>query len=230
MRPSPQRHPLAVLRTLLGISQKELATLLGCSTPTIQAIELCKLSLSEKLAKRIAWETGVSLGWLLGGDPTAPITTQSGRPYIQKVFEIRRAEMSRPKTEISDSLHAYFILHNSVIKLTGLLLHSYRTGEFNLCAYKISTALDALVKQFGAPLDWGNWPAIQHVLASKYITQEIDEQMGIENKPLQSPNLLALLKETQALLDAFHRDFLAAFEAKRAKLPPRQKKTALRKR
>ena len=59
MRPSPQRHTLAVLRTLIGLTQKEMAQLLDCSTPTIQAIELGKLKLSLDLAQRVQFQTGV---------------------------------------------------------------------------------------------------------------------------------------------------------------------------
>ena len=50
MRLSPQRHTLAVLRTVIGITQKEMAEILECSTATVQAIELGKLKMSMKLA------------------------------------------------------------------------------------------------------------------------------------------------------------------------------------
>ena len=63
MRPSPQRHPLAVLRTLIGFTQKELAQILECSTPTVQAVELGKLKLSLDLAQRVYFQTGVSTEW-----------------------------------------------------------------------------------------------------------------------------------------------------------------------
>ena len=41
--------------------------MLGRSTRTIQAVELCQLPLSEELAMRIGHETGVEVGWLLSG-------------------------------------------------------------------------------------------------------------------------------------------------------------------
>jgi len=50
---------------LLGLGQKEMASLLNCSRPTIQAIELGKLKMSERLAQEAAQATGVSLMWLL---------------------------------------------------------------------------------------------------------------------------------------------------------------------
>ena len=98
MMPSPLRHPLAVLRQILGMSQAQLGALCGNSGRTIQAVELGKLSLSDGLAHRIAEATGVSLEWLLNGDPTAPPEADcpSGvrspeQVYTREVYEAHRA-------------------------------------------------------------------------------------------------------------------------------------------
>lgn len=98
MMPSPMRHPLAVLRQILGMNQAQLGQLCGHSGRTIQAVELGKLALSEKLAYRIAEATGVSVGWLLNGDPTAPAKAEcpSGvrspnQAYTRDVYEAHRA-------------------------------------------------------------------------------------------------------------------------------------------
>lgn len=99
MRPSPFRHPLAVLRSIAGITQKELATISGCSTPTIQAVELGKLKLSESLALKIAHATGVDVAWLLDGDPAveprmgvvAPWQEKDGSEYDRGHYEYYRS-------------------------------------------------------------------------------------------------------------------------------------------
>ena len=98
MRMSPLKHPVAVLRQIVGLSQQELAALCGCSRPTIQAVELGKLKLSENLAMRITEATGVAVGWLLSGDPKAPPKTYTPTilhgapsPYSKEVFEAHRA-------------------------------------------------------------------------------------------------------------------------------------------
>src|SRR5258707_614179 len=102
MRRSPQCHPLAVLRLKLCLGQKEMATLLKCSRPTIQAVELCKLKLSERLAHEIAIQTGVSLEWLLSGDPTVPPQNQWGGEYIVEEFERVQSDLVQPRTHYMD--------------------------------------------------------------------------------------------------------------------------------
>jgi transcriptional regulator with XRE-family HTH domain len=100
MRPSPFRHPVAVLRNILEMSQTEFGALSDCSSRTIQAVELGKLPLSESLALRIAHSTGISIEWLLKGDPAAPpkadcpsgISSPDGG-FAYEVYEAHRAAL-----------------------------------------------------------------------------------------------------------------------------------------
>ena len=89
MRPSPNRHPLAVLRNSLDIGQKEMADLVGRSRRTIQGIELKTMPLSEGLAERIAHETWVSAQWLMDGDPQAEpwLRNHKDIPYRKEHYE-----------------------------------------------------------------------------------------------------------------------------------------------
>jgi transcriptional regulator with XRE-family HTH domain len=104
MRPSPLKHTVAILRTMIGLTQKELAVLVGRSTRTIQAIELEQLPLSEELALRMAEETGVDEGWLLKNDLNEKpgrrmelISLRNERgPYTKEDFEWARAYRESP--------------------------------------------------------------------------------------------------------------------------------------
>jgi transcriptional regulator with XRE-family HTH domain len=114
MRPSPLKHPLAILRTTIGLTQKEMADLVGRAARTIQAIELSHLPLSEDLALRIAKETGVDESWLLAGDTSVP--PQRGkallafnyeqRPYERKDYEWQRAFNESPVAAESELVEA----------------------------------------------------------------------------------------------------------------------------
>ncbi len=104
MRRSPLLHPVAVLRTTIGLTQKELGALVNRAARTIQSIELGKLALSEELAQRLAEATGIEAGWLLEGNPDTPprkgLTADnlgaSSGPYTRSDFEFHRAFMESP--------------------------------------------------------------------------------------------------------------------------------------
>ena len=127
MRRSLLRHPLAVLRQIIDVNSAKLAQLCGCSMSTIQSVEMGRMPLSEKLAARIAGETGVSVEWLLDGNPEVPPKTMifeelspqsfwKNDEYSKKSFEWYRAllatagcetlanESSRPRECLSDGL------------------------------------------------------------------------------------------------------------------------------
>jgi len=86
MRRSPLEHPLAVLRTQLGLGQTEFGQKVGRHWRTIQSVELGKLPLSAKLAERIADETGISFRWLMAGKPKAPMVDERGLPWKREHF------------------------------------------------------------------------------------------------------------------------------------------------
>ena len=104
MRRSPLSHPLAVLRTTIGLTQKELGGLVNRAARTIQSIELCKLPLTEELALRIAEATGADEGWLFEGNPDTPprkglTLLQAGRGpgvYTKDDYEYHRAYLELP--------------------------------------------------------------------------------------------------------------------------------------
>jgi transcriptional regulator with XRE-family HTH domain len=104
MRPSPFRVPLAVLRTELGLGQKEFGELVGRERPTIQAIELGKLRLTEDLAAKISAQTGISARWLLEGTPDTPMVTPEGKPYTKEIFEALQARPRARELTLTDEV------------------------------------------------------------------------------------------------------------------------------
>lgn len=72
MRVSPLLHPLAVLRTTIGLTQKQMGDFVNRAARTIQSIELRKMPLTDELALRIAEVTGVDEAWLAEGNPNIP--------------------------------------------------------------------------------------------------------------------------------------------------------------
>jgi DNA-binding XRE family transcriptional regulator len=148
MRVSPQSHTLAVLRILVGLTQKEMAAVLHCSTPTIQAIELGRLKLSEKLAGLASLKTGINLAWLLENDVIKPPIDTKGRPYTKATFEEFQAIADIKKDPQMENEIALFCRDQIVGRLHALLLRAYLNNDTDLCAYKLSKAFEELEKQF----------------------------------------------------------------------------------
>ena len=143
MKVSPQRHNLAKLRLVLGKTQKEMAEIAGCSWPTIQAIELGKLKLSDQLGTRIAFKTGVVASWLLENDLNKEPTTLDGRPYTVSEFEAVLAQ-----TEAFQLDDVWQIFGTNVRLLAFLISGALREQTFILWGYKSSHAIRDLIKAF----------------------------------------------------------------------------------
>jgi hypothetical protein len=75
---------------MLKLGQKELANMVGCSTRTIQSVELRTLALSESLARKISSETAVAVEWLLENDLRAPLIGDDYKPFTVEHYNERR--------------------------------------------------------------------------------------------------------------------------------------------
>jgi DNA-binding XRE family transcriptional regulator len=158
MRPSPQRHTLAVLRTLTGLTQKELAQILDCSTPTVQAIELGKLKLSMDLAMRVHFQTGASTEWLLADDISQPPVSTAGTPYNKTLFEQRQAALLSPKESGTGALWDHWrdreMFMKNVKLLAILYTEAYKRGKVPIVFYKATIATKEIFeKEIGEHAD-----------------------------------------------------------------------------
>lgn len=96
MQISPQRHNLARLRLFLGLTQRKMAEVAGCSVPTVRAVELGKLKLSPGLAQKISIATGISASWLLDNDLDAPLVNREGTPFLIEQYAVARIKEAGP--------------------------------------------------------------------------------------------------------------------------------------
>ncbi len=152
MRRSPLRHTLAVLRGIIGYRQKEFAELVGKSTPAIQAIELGKLPLSDKLAERISYETGIFLGWLLDDDVTRSPISRHGEPYTREFFQSYRSVLAAnggyDEPEEAD-IRIRFLLACEIGEIMATAISAKKSGQMALFSYMTSRALRQLATEFG---------------------------------------------------------------------------------
>jgi transcriptional regulator with XRE-family HTH domain len=149
MRVSPRSHTLAVLRILVGLTQKEMAEALECSAPTIQAIELGKLKMSDRLAEVCSLKTGISLDWLLKNDVTQPPVDVMGNAYTKSTFEAYQAHAGFQQDQFGGALSTVFCRSTNISRLEALILRAYTDDKMPLCAYKIAQAFTNLEQEFG---------------------------------------------------------------------------------
>jgi transcriptional regulator with XRE-family HTH domain len=67
------KHVVAWVREQLDLTQSQLATLIGSSQHTIQAIESGRLPLSERFAYALSEKTGIRAKWLLANKLSKPL-------------------------------------------------------------------------------------------------------------------------------------------------------------
>jgi DNA-binding XRE family transcriptional regulator len=84
-RPPKFIHPLRRLRSVIGLSQKAFAQLIGVPSPTIEATENGRLPMSKRLARRVYWATGIQSSELLKG-VNAKLLNKSGNKYSLRDF------------------------------------------------------------------------------------------------------------------------------------------------
>jgi transcriptional regulator with XRE-family HTH domain len=159
MPASSRKSCLAVLRHIAQLTQKELAQLVDCAPVTVQSVELGKLRLSERLAQRIALQTGVSVEWLLADDYIVPPSCprEPEKVYTKRHYDMTRAEIADPRTDPVDLAMAEGVLINACHKLAGGLLRAYQKGQITFYNYKLKEFLEDFGAEFAPPKDLV-WP------------------------------------------------------------------------
>ena len=156
MKRSPLRHPVAVLRQIIGLGQKELAELVGRSRRTIQAIELGSLKLSVELADKLVRETSVAFHWLMNGDAEAPPISTAGTPYVREDFELTQGEkiagLPKPGSEEDPCGLVYQAFCTLMPLIMPMIASDDRVAQV-LMIYRLNDLLKDLVGIVGWPSD-----------------------------------------------------------------------------
>jgi transcriptional regulator with XRE-family HTH domain len=154
MQQSPRKHPLAVLRLFLGLSQEKMGKLIGVSKPTVQAIELLQLKLSEPVAERIVKQTNINFDWLLGGDKEARMLNAEGLPYSRRDYENAQGKAGwdqDPKWE--EELRDFVVIFSNYYqgRLDKILRVALKKGRHQWVWWKVDRVLSELEEEFGLP-------------------------------------------------------------------------------
>ena len=156
MAASNFKHNLARLRKQFGLSQVDVANLVGCSKTTIQSVELCRLELSNNLAMKFQAALGVPADWFLANNLKSPI------PESRRVLQ--NGQLPRLiKFGLTEQLANAFELMNKVSDEQGLAILQHTTGEY----------INALKIRFGR-----NYPDLIGFPAIECVARVCEELMG----------------------------------------------------
>ena len=147
MRTSLKRTPAAVLRAIIGITDYAMADLLKCSIHSVHSLESGRLKMSEDMAVRMTYETGVSSSWLLDGDPKAPPRTFYGDPYTKAFYE--RTQANKADDDRPDRGNVMFEALDLCARLVAILLSAKTGGQWRMARYRARTAILEMAKNFG---------------------------------------------------------------------------------
>lgn len=206
MRPPLLKTTLAILRTTIGLGQRDMAKLLGCSMATVQSIEMSRLALSKKLAHQTSLQTGVDPDWLLRNEYKEPPVSNHlpPRQYTKEVFEERQADLAGPRYHPGEMDLMRKVLTLGFLRLSTTLLQAYRTDNITRFFYKFRIILQELEHEFGKSGDLENAlkPNRQEALFSPepklgIVIQELNTLLEQARLSKQTPEALSNLPQTR---------------------------------
>jgi DNA-binding XRE family transcriptional regulator len=133
-----RENAVRIVRRICGVSQKELARIVGCARLTIIELEAATLQLSPRMAEKFALLVGISKTWLLQGNPRVrPVCERdSERPFTREVFEMTRAEVLDPRTDPGDVFAIYSAVESFCAQLRAIACVAYKDKQIIYFYYK----------------------------------------------------------------------------------------------
>ena len=132
---------LSILRSLIGSgsrNEKHFAEKLGRSASWVKKASCGQIPLTKDAAVRIAYETGVSVRWLMSGDTSAPALDMDGKPYTESFYaeyRVRRRDgfdaedSSISKVEMVGLIHSLIVSYEGARQSNKGGLFTFQLGE-----------------------------------------------------------------------------------------------------
>lgn len=146
---SKTRNPhlrLKKLRKIIRMTQQKLAEKCGISYPYLLSVETGQRVMSEKLAKRISFATGVSKSWLLYEPGTGDRPFDAYGTYDEKSWARHcQFDASRyPGLDFGDVGDEMLISSDAIWELGVALRAAWRVGKFNVAALMVREFVNSM--------------------------------------------------------------------------------------
>jgi hypothetical protein len=207
------KHVLAILREVIGCSQKSAPEDLGIPPDTCASIESGRVrkgrptyKITEAVARRVALQTGISPDWLLNGNTKAPMTTMDGKPFTRDVFERVRHELESVIVPVRTKGNECFSLYLRLcIHLGKVMLAAADANDAKFAAWKLRDEIHKIGKKY---------PAFGEQVAGTMKNQTVPETFSMELQIMLNTGT-APKKVWTSTLDRFHKG-LCTTESKQA--------------
>ena len=140
---------LKKLRKIIGFTQVKLAEKCGVSYPYLLSVETGQRAMSENLAKRISYATGVTSQWLLSAQATGETPLDSfGKEFDKDAWEkFCRWDASRfPGSDFGDVGDEMIMADEEMLALGTALRAAWRLGKFNVALLMLKDLIQSMEK------------------------------------------------------------------------------------
>ena len=147
------KTPVAVLRQMLGLSVEDFGKLIGKSLSTVTKLDNGALPLSEETAHTVSLETGVSMHWLLEGNPAEePYNFDFDghkQPYLKEHFGRIQSQKGKV-TRFPDNPAWHFVVSTvAANEWHSVYVAAEKAGRGGLAIYRLRKFLRGLVAEMG---------------------------------------------------------------------------------
>ena len=159
----------AVLRSITEERDSVWAKMLGKSVHTIRHLEAGSLKLSAAMAAKMNYASGISIKWLMDGNPSAPPITADGTPYTKEIYENARARKEYFATVKDDDVRS--TVRDALRLYCAILVNANRKRNFHLAVYRTAKALAELRDEFGEAKDFAGLDTVLAYVLEPYLPQ-----------------------------------------------------------
>ena len=146
----------AVLRKITGEKDLVWAEMLGKSVHTIRHLEAGTLKLSAAMAAKMNYASGISITWLMDGNPAAPPVDWDGKEYTKKTYDEVQARKKNFATVQDFAVKER--ARESFRAICAILVNANRKRNYHLAVHRIVKAIQELRAEFGeAPDLYSSW-------------------------------------------------------------------------
>jgi transcriptional regulator with XRE-family HTH domain len=142
---------LSILRTVIGSgggNEASFAQKIGMSRSWLTKASCGQIGLTKDTALRIAYETGISPGWLMRGDTSQPPIDRGGDLFTNSTYENHRAFM-RDEFDLEDAVLSENSLYSVLQEILRIQIVSQESNKGGLFAFRLSEAVGEIKSGLG---------------------------------------------------------------------------------